>query len=177
MKKTTKILGLLTFILMGSAHSQTLNTNYEHRLYGGYNIHQNFDKSIHVGVEKKLYDFENSKTKLWYALEYHKAEFKGNTKKGFEDNNSWVTASPLLQHYISNDFYLKGGVGVAYIENLKFGRKRTGSHWQFAVNMGVGYEINDKWNMELKWRHYSNGNTANPNPGRDFIYIDVGYKF
>lgn len=70
-----------------------------------------------------------------------------------------------------------GGVGVAYMQEKRYGISKSGSHWQFAVNLGVGYEFNNKWSLEAKWRHFSNGATSYPNPGKDFYSVDVGYRF
>lgn len=103
------------FYTMG-VQAKTLN-DYKYRVYAGYNIYQEFDDAVNIGFEHKVYDFENNKTKLLYSVEYVAAQFKDTPLRNYSSKNNWFSVSPTIQHYLSNDLYLKAGVGVAYKEN------------------------------------------------------------
>lgn len=146
------------------------------RFFIGHNINTQDHSVYNIGVEKELLQLKDN-TSILGAFEYHYSETKVKRKKEFAHYNSWTVISPVIKKHVNNEIYLKGGVGVAYMQEKRYGISKSGSHWQFAVNLGVGYEFNNKWSLEAKWRHFSNGATSYPNPGKDFYSVDVGYRF
>ena len=98
-------------------------------------------------------------------------------------------------------FYLRPGMGLAYTDgetqlppanapgltdaerarrtNLYYTRIDFGSKVLFQPELGLGYDINDKWSAELSYVHLSNGQIFHQgkNQGLDDAGVRLVYKF
>lgn len=48
---------------------------------------------------------------------------------------------------------------------------------QFALDFAVGKQLSERWELSLRYRHYSNGYTARPNPGLDGAVLLLSHRF
>jgi hypothetical protein len=70
-------------------------------------------------------------------------------------------------------FYLTAGPGASY---TTIGLKEQGTHMLFLLQGGVGYRYKNFF-IEDRFRHYSNGGTANPNWSVHTNTFSVGTLF
>lgn len=182
------VLTAILAITLGAtaAHAEVNNDLFamkEFNVYGGYLHHGKYiNRLIGFEIVPKTQPFES--VDLLFNGEYHDSSqdvkvaktYKGKAYN-FTQDNTWINWGIKARKTFDNGVYLKGGVGVAYIENRAYGRHLTGSHWQFSPSFSLGYNITPKVYIESQYVHFSNARTSLPNPGRDFLYITMGYKF
>ncbi|MFZ6775118.1 acyloxyacyl hydrolase, partial [Undibacterium sp. SXout7W] len=55
--------------------------------------------------------------------------------------------------------------------------RQFSTNFQFGDHIGVGYVLNNGWDLSFKIQHYSNGGVKHPNPGGNFAVIKAGMAF
>jgi len=81
-------------------------------------------------------------------------------------------------HIYSSPAYLLGSVGPAILSQRQFGKNKQGSNVAFQINAGLGVELNQKIDVNLRLAHYSNAHIAHPDQGYTVLYLlSVGYLF
>lgn len=173
----------LGFTCVFNVQAQSNDGGQEMRLYGGYNKNNTYENKM-IGLEFKPETQPFKFADVLFNAEYHDSDFRGTPSRyyrgqrvDFSSSNSWVNGGLKLRKTFDNGIFVKAGVGVAYVKNRAYGRKITGSHWQFSPTYSLGYNITKSTSIEYQWVHFSNAGTAPPNPGRDFHYITLGYRF
>ena len=90
-----------------------------------------------------------------------------------------VALKPTL-HWRSSSrvWFAEFGLGVGYLDAKRFEEIETSSHWQFAIHAGVGANLGDSsdWMLAIRYNHFSNGYLDQPNPGLDFITLNLLYQ-
>jgi hypothetical protein len=75
-------------------------------------------------------------------------------------------------------FYAEGGIGVHYLSKLYDNDTyRLSTHFQFGDHVGVGYVLDNHWEIGMKIQHFSNGGYKKPNTGVNFVDIKASYHF
>lgn len=74
---------------------------------------------------------------------------------------------------LKNTLFFKIGTGGVYT-TVDF--TDQGSDFLFILQAGIGLKV-DKYFIEFRHRHYSNGGTARPNIGVETEFISVGFYF
>jgi lipid A 3-O-deacylase len=101
-------------------------------------------------------------------------------------NNDVTTAAvalalrlyPLCNNMSAYPFYLLGSAGPAYLSHKQYGNNKQGSNLAFQLFAGLGVELNNQWDVNLRAMHYSNGGTSSPNQGYNILYLlSLGYLF
>ncbi|HQM82051.1 MAG TPA: acyloxyacyl hydrolase [Syntrophorhabdaceae bacterium] len=86
-----------------------------------------------------------------------------------------MTAS--LKYYFGKEkmksFFATAGAGAAYT-TIKFEEQET--HFLFILQCGIGYRWN-KYFIEARFRHYSNGGTERPNRSINANIVNIGMHF
>jgi hypothetical protein len=72
-----------------------------------------------------------------------------------------------------SSFFFTAGTGLAYTTT---GFKEQGTHLNFTLEGGVGYRY-ERFFIENRFRHYSNGGTASPNWSVNANVLSVGVYF
>lgn len=88
--------------------------------------------------------------------------------------------TPILRWNAQNGagWYGEAGVGAHVLSELYNNNGREFStKLQFASHIGLAYEFQDRWTLMLKLEHISNGGIKRPNPGANFIGVQVGKGF
>lgn len=73
--------------------------------------------------------------------------------------------------------FFDAGIGLAYLSEDRFLKVKMGSQENFVLDFALGYQWSTRWDMSLRYRHYSNGYTQSPNPGLDFAVAQISYWF
>jgi lipid A 3-O-deacylase len=89
--------------------------------------------------------------------------------------------SPVLGYFIHSGIkgvtpYIHGGIGGAYITEIRIKERNLSSHLHFESRFGLGIQIGNH-DVSMKYMHYSNGKLKMPNDGIDIFTINYIYYF
>lgn len=74
--------------------------------------------------------------------------------------------------------YFLGSVGPAFLSSNEFGDNIQAANVTFQWNVGLGMEFLKKWDINLRWSHFSNAYIARPDEGFTVRYLlSIGYLF
>lgn len=91
-----------------------------------------------------------------------------------------VALTPVFGYripYKNNNFYVRAGIGVAYIGTKKWGNRELGDNWTFEDKLEVGYSFDDQHNLGFSLTHYSNAKTNKHNDGVNLLSLNYSYKW
>jgi lipid A 3-O-deacylase len=109
---------------------------------------------------------------LWHLRAYQNVP--GRTK-----NIAVIGFTPVLRYQRDSKLGLYGevGVGVNLLSSLyKNHDKELSTAFQFGDHVGVGYTT-ARWDMGLKFQHYSNASIKRPNAGANWVVARLAYRF
>lgn len=72
--------------------------------------------------------------------------------------------------------YIEAGIGIAFISEKKIDDRDLSSSFQFENRVGVGIKTKEI-DFHVRYIHYSNGSTSQPNDGLDFFLAGMAFKF
>jgi len=96
---------------------------------------------------------------------------------GAGDELNVMALTALWRWQQENDWFADAGVGVTRLSQDTYEDVELSGRNQFALDFAVGKRLNERWELSLRYRHYSNGYTANPNPGLDGAVLLASYLF
>ena len=74
--------------------------------------------------------------------------------------------------------YYEGGIGVHRLSELYDNDTyRLSTHFQFGDHIGIGYVLDNNWEIGAKIEHFSNGGYKKPNTGVNFVVVKAAYHF
>ena len=75
--------------------------------------------------------------------------------------------------------YIEAAVGVHYLTETEFRRRKFSTHFQFGDYVGAGIQYGDslQYELGLRFAHHSNADLDTPNIGIDFLTLHWVYKF
>ena len=75
-------------------------------------------------------------------------------------------------------WYVEGGIGANLLSELydNYDNKLS-TAFQFGDHVGIGYVTRNKWDLGLKFQHYSNASIKRPNSGVNFAILSARYDF
>ncbi|REL27414.1 acyloxyacyl hydrolase [Thalassotalea euphylliae] len=76
-----------------------------------------------------------------------------------------------------NWWYVKFGIGVAYVDQTRWGNRRLGDNWMFEDKLEFGIKVYRNHHMALSFSHYSNANTNKHNDGLNIISLLYQYTW
>jgi len=146
--------------------------------------------SVHVGVGEKY----NRATINYETAPVWGTEFGGNwgrldltgefgvsywkAHSGKHPNNAWqLSAIPFLRWWVTDRFYLEGGIGATVFNKTQFADKTISSAFQFGDHIGLGYQLTPNSRLGLRYSHFSNAGIKRPNPGLDVTQLTYTYLF
>ena len=74
-------------------------------------------------------------------------------------------------------WFIKFGIGAAYVDQTRWGNRRLGSNWMFEDKLEVGIRANPNHQITLSFSHYSNANTNKYNDGLNIISLLYQYNW
>ena len=100
--------------------------------------------------------------------------------KGEHQNIGSVGFTPVFR-YQSDDklgWYVEAGIGANLMsQTYNNGGDHLSTAFQFGDHLGIGYVMRNKWELGLKYQHFSNGGIKSPNSGVEFVVLKVSYRF
>lgn len=111
------------------------------------------------------------------------ALWQGNQYQGISgahQNLTDIGITPVfrLQNDSKRGWYSEAGIGAHLLSELYDNNgRRFSTNFQFGDHIGVGYVLNNGWDLSLKIQHYSNGGIKHPNPGVNYAVLKAGYAF
>ena len=76
--------------------------------------------------------------------------------------------------------FLEVTIGASYMSDTQLGNREQGSYFNFNdfFSIGMRFGKNEEWEFSYSWRHLSNGNLFDPNPGWDIPFtFHLGRRF
>ncbi|MEN8212570.1 MAG: acyloxyacyl hydrolase [Thermodesulfobacteriota bacterium] len=101
-----------------------------------------------------------------------------------EHNNGDINAvvlSPVFVYYFGSESntirpYIKGGIGVAYLDEYHIADRNLSTNLQFENKIGVGTKIG-LFGLNFLYIHYSNASIKEPNDGIDIWMFTTSIDF
>jgi hypothetical protein len=110
---------------------------------------------------------------FWQARQWHNVP---DAKKNIID----LGFTPVLrfENTSKKGFYAEAGIG-AHVLSRTYNNNDDGlsTAFQFGDHLGVGYVFGNKWDVGLKFQHFSNGGIKKPNSGVDFVVLKAAYRY
>lgn len=148
--------GLGLNVGIGDKYSR-VNLNYETAPFYSYRFGGNWGRLDITGELGAAY---------WWA---HSGGHRGNVWQ--------FIATPMLRWWITDRFYVEGGVGPSVFTHTQFADKNISTAFQFADQIGLGFQLTKNNRLGLRYSHFSNANIKTPNPGLDVTQITYTYQF
>jgi hypothetical protein len=111
------------------------------------------------------------------------AQWRGNAPNNTSDRHQNITVIGLTPvfRYERDDklgLYGEGGIGVSLFSELyRNADNRLSTAFEFADHIGVGYVLDNKWDLSARIQHYSNGGIKHPNSGVNWFVLRAAYRF
>jgi lipid A 3-O-deacylase len=105
------------------------------------------------------------------------AYWRGTAYKNNPDRNQnlWVFGvTPVFRYQNDNKlgWYGEAGIGVSVFSELyNNADNRLSTAFEFADHVGVGYVLENKWDLGVRLQHYSNGGIKHPNSGVNLLML------
>ena len=112
------------------------------------------------------------------SLEFAAYSLKGS-HNNLEEEMDIYHIKPKLRWSSDSGYHLNIGLGIGSISEQHWEEISLSGTTLFALSTGIGWQFgeNDQITVDLVYNHYSNGYTRRPNPGIDFLTLNVGYSF
>ena len=98
---------------------------------------------------------------------------------GQKKNIAVAGLTPVFRYQADDKlgWYAEAGIGVSLLSDLyKNEDKELSTAFQFADHVGVGYTT-AKWDLGLRFQHYSNGSIKSPNAGANWLVARAAWRF
>ena len=96
---------------------------------------------------------------------------------GESEQMNLVALSALWRWQHPDNWFADAGVGATRLSKEVYEEVTLAGRNQFALDFAVGKQIAEHWELSLRYRHYSNGYTARPNPGLDGAVLLLSRRF
>lgn len=149
-------------ILLSVGQSTTTDENSAHKIAYIYD------------VEKPWSFIANNN----FYLEWEASYFIWENKYG--DDITGGSLNPMFGYklpYKNNEFFVRVGIGVAYIDQVRWGNRKLGANWTFEDKIELGYSVNNNHLVGLSLTHYSNAGTNKHNDGVNIYSLNYSYKW
>jgi len=89
-----------------------------------------------------------------------------------------VGLTPTARYWLTAQTALEIGIGANLFSGTRIGEKRISTAFQFGDALGIRHRFaGSPWSAGLRFIHYSNADIKLPNPGQNFLQLQVGYSF
>jgi lipid A 3-O-deacylase len=111
------------------------------------------------------------------------AQWRGTAYQGVSGRHQNITNlgfTPVFRYQRDDKlgWYVEGGVGLNLLSEVyNNGNDRLSTAFQFGDHIGVGYVMQNKWELGVKLQHFSNGGIKTPNSGVEFLQLKASYHF
>jgi hypothetical protein len=109
---------------------------------------------------------------------WHGTDYKGMSN---HNQNLWVVGITPVFRYQNDSklgWYGEAGIGASLFSQLYDNAdNRLSTAFEFADHIGVGYVLENKWDISGRIQHYSNGGIKHPNSGVNWLVLRVARPF
>ena len=137
-----------------------------------------------TSVNGFLFETDLVKELTFYNIEFDLSmEFAAYSLKGrhndLHEEMEIYHIKPKIRWYSDSGYHLDIGLGVSSISEQHWEEINFSGTTLFALSTGIGWYFgeSEQISVDLVYNHYSNGYTRTPNPGIDFMTLNVGYRF
>lgn len=109
--------------------------------------------------------------------------WRGNAYQGVygqRQDLGGIGLAPVLR-FQSDDlsgWYAEGGIGVNLLSRLYHNNgDQLSTRFQFNDQLGFGYVFRNRWDVGVKFEHFSNGGIKKPNSGVNFILVRLAHPW
>ena len=98
----------------------------------------------------------------------------------YGDDIKTASIIPMFSATFSNEhisYFVKFGIGLAYINQTTWGKRELGDNWIFEDKLEIGAELCLHHSLALSLSHYSNAATNNNNDGSNIFSIVYMYQW
>jgi lipid A 3-O-deacylase len=177
--KNKKIVGALAGLLLAVtapfAHAEG-NDNGGIGLRAGLGDHYNRYTGSYETPNWWRYDFGGNWGHISLSGDLSLSYWKANS--GYSPSSMWqVAATPFFRWWLSDQFFFEAGVGPSLFSKTRFADKNISTAFQFADQIGLGYQLTPSNRISLRYSHFSNASIKRPNPGLDVTELTYTYSF
>jgi hypothetical protein len=111
------------------------------------------------------------------------AYWRGTAHRGVRGDRQHIGVigfTPVLRYQRDDKlgWYVEGGIGASLLSELydNYDNKLS-TAFQFGDHVGIGYVSQNKWDIGLKFQHFSNASIKRPNSGVNFAILSARYNF
>lgn len=100
--------------------------------------------------------------------------------QGQRQNLNGIGFAPVLRFQSDNlrGWYAEGGIGVNLLSQLYHNNgDQLSTRFEFNDQLGFGYVFGNRWDLGLKFEHFSNGGIKEPNSGVNFLLVRLAHPF
>jgi hypothetical protein len=104
-------------------------------------------------------------------------DFKSTNRN---QNLAVIGITPVFRYQNDNKlgWYGEAGIGASLFSELYDNSgNRLSTAYEFADHIGVGYVLDNKWDISARIQHYSNGGIKHPNSGVNWAVLRVARPF
>ena len=112
------------------------------------------------------------------SLEFAAFSLKGS-HNNLKEEMEIYHIKPKVRWFSESGYHLDIGLGISSITEQHWEEINLSGTTLFALSTGIGWYFGEQnqITVDLVYNHYSNGYTRTPNPGIDFLTLNVGYSF
>ena len=109
--------------------------------------------------------------------------WRGDAYRGIPGQHQNIVSigfTPVFRYQRDNKlgWYAEAGVGANLLSRTyNNDGDRLSTAFQFGDHLGLGYVMRNKWELGLKYQHFSNGSIKRPNSGVNFVVVKASYRF
>ena len=96
---------------------------------------------------------------------------------GESEQMNIVALAALWRWRHEDNWFADASVGAARHSERVYEEVELAGRNQFSLDFAVGKQLTPDWELSVRYRHYSNGYTARPNPGLDGAVLSLNYVF
>lgn len=89
------------------------------------------------------------------------------------DRNDVLGVARSLRRTLGEKGYVSASLGLGYVSRSS---DHLGGHGQFTLRVALGRRLG-RYDLSLAQQHYSNGGTARPNTGENFLVLALRREF
>lgn len=91
-----------------------------------------------------------------------------------------ASAVPLIKYKIETPLGIlvsRVGIGIAYVDQVRWGNRDLGDNWMFEDKLEIGIEITHKHRIALLLQHFSNAGLNKSNDGTNLLSLNYSYHW
>lgn len=87
---------------------------------------------------------------------------------------------PLVKYTIETHditFVARFGIGIAYVDQTRWGNRELGDNWMFEDKLEIGVEVTAQHRVAMLFQHFSNAALNSKNDGTNIVSLNYSYHW